>query len=880
MKTIKPLSVGLLHRTFENARQPFFMVGLFATFSLDEPRRLHSEIDLWKMVGEDLTSGLFDEGLAKPRGEVLVAGHCYPPRPPQVASYVRVQIGSVDKRLAVVGDRWWKRGVPTEPIPFSEMPIDYAHAFGRAGFARNPLGKGAGVIEDDDERSHPLPNIEQNEGLVRSPGQRPEPASFLPLDLTWPQRTSLMGKDYGAEWLEKRSPGPSVDFDAGFFQLGPRDQQLADRFRGDETFLIENMHPEKARIDGALPSLAGRVFVTQRNGEGERFLEIPTQLETVWFFPHRMRGVLVFRGVLPVAEDDAADLVHLVAGLEERGKPKGQAHYARVLAERLDPDDGALLSLADDDLLPAEEDGWQAAGLPTDMDALTKSRGFMQANMKRKSEKVRADARADILERGLSPADYGLDTEPEEPVIPGIDRPRELLQFVKEQRAQADDERTKAEAKREEAHADARKLAAEHGLDWDAMQKEGERSGPPRIGVEKQLASMREMLAIAKQGGVELPELEAMANDPEHQARLLGLEEQLVDTYRRSAHFMPKGKEVSSGARARLREKVVEAREARHRLDDPDLTGADLSGLDLSGMDLTGCFLEGALLVETNLTDATLDDVVLAQADLTGAKLDRASCVGANFGSSVLSKTTFVGANLTRSVFARAQLSDVGLAGATLDEADFFETVMTRVRLSGARGSKLVFLRLDLRDADFRGAILREPAFIECNMEGSDFSDAELEKARLIAVKGSRACFRRARLDGMFVGHGSVFDDAVFEGARMLGANLRSTRMAKADLCRVVLGQGDLSECDLQGARLDELDAQGAVLIRAGLRGASLRGANLLGAILQKADLRGADLEGANLFRSDLSRVRLDQHTRIEGALVEQSRVEPRRAST
>ena len=31
---------------------------------------------------------------------------------------------------AVIGDRRWKLGLPTSPEPFTEMPIDWAHAFG------------------------------------------------------------------------------------------------------------------------------------------------------------------------------------------------------------------------------------------------------------------------------------------------------------------------------------------------------------------------------------------------------------------------------------------------------------------------------------------------------------------------------------------------------------------------------------------------------------------------------------------------------------------------------------------------------------------------------------------------------------------------------
>ena len=142
MRTIKPQRLGLLSRVFENEGHCYFVVSVFGLFAFEQPNRLLSEVALWKLVGQELGDGaILDEGMSKQRGELLMTAKDYPSRPGS-ACKVRVELGPIDKSLYVVGDRSWDGDDPSLPEPFSEMPIDYAHAFGGAGYERNPEGKG------------------------------------------------------------------------------------------------------------------------------------------------------------------------------------------------------------------------------------------------------------------------------------------------------------------------------------------------------------------------------------------------------------------------------------------------------------------------------------------------------------------------------------------------------------------------------------------------------------------------------------------------------------------------------------------------------------------------------------------------------------------
>ncbi len=144
MKVVKPAKLPVLHRVVELGRRPYFHVAGILAFPLSRPRALCDELTFWQTAAAALgEGGVFDEGFAKARGELFVCGSFFaPPGKPVTASFVRARLGNIDKRLAVVGNRTWRNQVPTEPEPFTTMPIDWAHAFGGVGFDRNPYGKG------------------------------------------------------------------------------------------------------------------------------------------------------------------------------------------------------------------------------------------------------------------------------------------------------------------------------------------------------------------------------------------------------------------------------------------------------------------------------------------------------------------------------------------------------------------------------------------------------------------------------------------------------------------------------------------------------------------------------------------------------------------
>jgi uncharacterized protein YjbI with pentapeptide repeats len=872
MKTIKPQKLGILTRVLEHGQEHHLVVTVLAYFPFDAPESLLLEADMWKAATAELGPETpLDAAVPKPRGEILLAAKGYPVgKVARPACSVRVKLGPIDKTLWIVGDRVWRRGAASDPVPFTEMPIRWENAFGGPGFAQNPLGKGfapAGEI-------HPLPNVEDPKHLVGSPRDRPAPAGFGAYDMMWPQRHEKIGT-YDEKWLKERFPGFAADFDPSFFNTAPADQQLPGYFAGDEAFSLENMHPDKPLLESRLPRLKARVFVNQKAEGGLALREVGTRVDTVVLIPHLEKGIVIFRGTIPVAEEDAADVAHLVAGFEDPADPRPTSHYETVLGQRLDRKKGHLYVLRDGDLLPAGQ-----ATRPeerSDMKALLAQEGLLRQNMRRRAEAEQEVAREKLRAQGIDPTPHVPALPPEPPPV-DLDNISAVVEQMEEQL-----EAKKREAAKQIAEAEekARAICAENGVDYEkaAAEQKKKAGGPPRFSADKELEKLRDQQKLAENAGVPLPHVNAALSDPALEAKLRRAEEGLREAYRVAAHHFPPAAPREPDERARLREEVRAAREAGQSFAGRDLTGADLSGLDLANADLRTAWLEGANLAGTDLRGADLSGAVVARADLSGADLGGAKLRGANLGAAKLAGAKLAGADLTGAVLAKADLTGASFAGARLVGADLAEATFADTDFSGVTAAGIHFLKSDLRGLKLAGASLTKCNFLDTKVEGVDFSGATLTQTVFLTASGEGAIFKDAKLTNLRVVKDSSFERASFAGAEMSRANLRGTRLSGSDFSGARLDEADLSECDLRGATLRRAVARDSRFIKADLSGADASAADLMRAILQRAKIAGASFRGANLFRADLLRVQVDGATDMKGANLTQIRyVEAKRA--
>ncbi|MBI4955029.1 MAG: DUF2169 domain-containing protein [Myxococcales bacterium] len=880
MKVVKPVKVPVLSRVVEMARQPVFHVAGLLGFPLASPRALLDELGFWKTVRTVLgENGVVDEGTAKGRAELLVAGSFHAPGgAPCTSGFARAKLGAIDKRVAVLGDRYWRRGEQTAPAPFTEMPIDWAHAFGGPSFARNPAGKGAEPVEHDGVEVHPLPNIEHHGALIRSARERPEPAGLGAFDLSYPQRRAHAGT-YDKGWLEQHYPGMPPDADATFFNLAAADQWLAEgSFRGDEEFLVENMSPSAARITGRLPGLALRSFVTQRGRAGEVFFEIPMRCDTVWLMPGAGVGVVVFHGRWRVLEDDAADIVHLLTACEETGARRPLDHYRACLARRLDKDQGAIASLSDRDLMPARESGVAPNFDGGDFGRWLKTESLPVQHGLRGVARQRKRAEDTLKEKGIDISH--LPPAPPTPIfaVPDQSDLDAVAEHLVELQKLGEQQLADAKVQKAQLVERARQRLAEQDRDYDAWvdEQQAAAGGPVKLPSYEQVAQLEQVVAQARAAGTPLPTLEtALAGGrlkeqlAEHQARADA-------AYRASAHLTPGKASRGHEEEARLRVIVQAALDSGESLAGRDLTGARLAGMVLAGIDLTGAFLEAADLSGADLRGAKLRNAVLAKATLRGANLSGADLGGANLGAADLRDATLTGANMARAVLGRATLAGTSLCDADLTGADWLEVQFAGVDLGGAKLPQCAFLAVDLRGSSFAGADLSRATFVACQLEGASFAGAMLGKATLVDCRGTGASFAGAKMAQATILSGSALPGANFADADLERACLRTTAFPGACFDRANLAGADLSECDATGASFERAMLGRAMLVRTKLGGASFAGANLMNAMLSKAQIPGADFTGANLFQADLARAVGDDRTRFTEAERGRVRVEPK----
>jgi uncharacterized protein YjbI with pentapeptide repeats len=341
MKIIKPDAAEVLVRVFSNSQQQYCLsIGLIQSFALHSSAALPEQGAslVYAVAAEALgKDALLDEGLPKARGEFLLYGAAYPPtgHTDQPLS-VRVNVGGLHKQLAVFGDRSLSTiGIRSRPAAFSRMPLTPATAFGGQSYPLNPKGKGADKIIDPVTMStqRPMPNVETPDQLMLSGSEQPGPAGFWAFTPDSPIRSKLLGR-FNDSWLVNRWPHLPTDTHADYFQTAPVDQRLPQYFRGDEAISLHNLHPQFPFIETALPNRRARIFVEQQlNAQENTFKELTANVETVWLLPDQLTGLVLYRAVVTIADNTAAEIKHVYAELELHGdQPKSLAEYYQTFS--------------------------------------------------------------------------------------------------------------------------------------------------------------------------------------------------------------------------------------------------------------------------------------------------------------------------------------------------------------------------------------------------------------------------------------------------------------------------------------------------------------------------------------------------------------------
>lgn len=859
MKTVKPFRLSILARPYRWQRRDTLGVSVLAMFSLGAEPKLMPEQELWQVASEELDPGcVLDLGLPKLAPEMLASGYCYTAhQEDKTRAAARLQVAGRERALQVHGDRYWLDGRITPPQPFDRMRLDWSHAYGGADHAQNPLGIGRYDEIVNGVRTRRLPNIVVPGRDMISPDQPVAPASFAGIPPDWPQRMSLMGSAYGKSWLENEFPGLASDVDWHFINAASPEQRWPDgaALPLGAAYEITNMHPREPVLRGSLPDWKARCFASLRQ-DGEELTEIALRPTTVWFFPHRERAVLVWHGSLPIVQDDAADVKHIMPALELPGVARSPTHYQEVLRRRLDPAK-AIYVVRDSDLVPKSVLGaWEAATLSDSWRRPTARN--MRAGQHREYERQRAQLTA----MGLDPEEY-LPQPLAAETLPDLDDMPTYAEGVQDRIEESVRSRKQLEADNE-----ARRLQAGLGAELPGDVPAN------RFDPDEFIREIGRAEDLAREAGG--PEADPMFSPAET--------EQMVDRVRRSylhaAHLSAAAPAPSSFRAAKLRRRLESAAPEQRHFARMNLIGADLSGMDLRGADFSGAMLEDANFSGARLDGCNFLHAVLARANLSGATGSGARFDGANLGAARcigadLSQASFVETNLEK-----ATLQSSRFAGARFERTALNESVMRQCDLRGSRWLQVPMFQLQLEQLVFDESEFTRVVWLECGMSDVSFANTVLTQCGFVSITGGAGItFTGARLDACSFAHDTSLRGARFDAASLKHCGLRSTELAGADFMHARLEGCDFSECDLRGARMGGMAAGESLFVRADLTGASLRGANLIDANFSKSILLSADLTETNLFRADVSQALLDGSTHLDGAYTTHAKVWPSRGT-
>ena len=927
MKVFKPLQLSLQTKVFQWQKKNHLAVTLLLGFPFDDNQEVLLEQELWGFLAEQLgKDAMLDMCMPKARGEALVYGSYYAAGvKPVTADRVQLTIGDVDKTLAVIGNRYWRTLLgPTEPEPFTEMPISYENAFGGKDFNPNPTGKGIDEVDVDGEMRVPMPNIENPDRLMTSTSQRPDPAGFAPIDMMWQQRVSKMGT-YDDKWLQEYAPGFPSDLDWRFFNVAAEDQWTREYWSGNEDFAVLNMHPEKSQVEGRLPDFRTRCFVDQKQDKEFRFREINMQAETVFLFPHCETGVMLYRGNIEVADHLGRDVEHLLMAYENLDQsPKPMDYYEEALRNRLDEKKQLRYMMSTKDIIPETE----RCGFARLLDeAGGEGDSLLGENMQARAEAEKDKAlqildekkdalKAQLEAAGIDPAPYIEKFKIQDPAE--IDDPylkaiMEIFEQMLPGVTSGDSSQYKIEeidfskfeelTKKIEEMAEATKQQVRDKLLAFAKQAEGGAAKElVRQQVDEALQKMDELPALPRPDaslldalGQQLDKIEAV----KQQLRTQGISEdalpeigidleatrhkleegvtQMKDMYLQGAQYI-EGKPPHDIPMDIVQHRFNKAHASGRPLAGGDYAGIDLSGRDLSGVDLSGSYLEYVNFSNAKLCGANLSRAVVTHANLSNADLTDANLEESNLGGSLCAGAMLNRVNLKNGTLSKANLSNASLIDCNLDEVNFLEAKMAGVNMSGSRTTGANFLEMDFSNGKFIGADFKECNFLQSTLQHTDFSDANLSGCNFVECNLDNSRFYNARMANVRFPSGCSLKNCNFDKAVLNKANCRGIDAENSCFEEASFHSADFSEANLKKTKFYGAQGKRALFMSADLAQADFTSVNLMEGSLMDARLTSADLSYCNLYSVDFMNSTVGD-TDFTGANLDMTRLEGWRPS-
>lgn len=858
MKIIKPMTLGLMHRPYRWQGRHRLLVITVAFFQLGgRAETLLRDSLQWRKVMAALPHGrALDELMPKARGEVLLAGSAYAKDGLATTQQdVRLKLGSIDKRLRVIGDRRWFDGfLPwfrnLRAAPFTSMPLVWNRAFGGPHHPGNPEGVGytrnpfVGLFS---RKPLMMPNVEEPDHPVRSRLRRYMPAGFGSVDVSWQPRRRWAGT-YGWRWRMEGCSGLAHDTHPEFFGAAPADQRIAGHFHGGEAYRLEGMHPSQPVIDGHLPEIRARAFVHKQGMAADAIDEVPLGFDTVWFLPDAELGIAIHRGEVDVEDSLALDVDALMVGYEHLADPpRPLKHYGEVLALRSNRDTAMRHVFNEAPLTPEPNAALRAARAQEDQ-----------------LERAQRETEDAAFQTALA-EDFKAKTGMEMPMAPAPEMP-ELAMPSNAAMQRGDFDLGALLDSADDLIAHAKALAEKHQQEAKAVLSDLPMPAP--------IANATVEEALARISGDD-PRIASLAEFSAEHAVPPATIESLHDLQRRARLAAPNPTApiapLSPEAAAAIGQWVL----LRVR-EGASLHGCDLAGANLRGAELSGADLRGALLESSDLSGAKLDGADLSEVALTGATLDDVHGAAARLDGANLSCTRAHRAIFRGASFRSVQASDADWNQADLSGARFEQWIAPNIQLTGANLSRTALTDSVLLHTKADGSLWSNTVWRQTIALGSAFNASEWHEAALTRSVLMESCLVGSVWSGAVLNRVQAGGGADWSGADLCHMNAEHSSWRDATLIEANLSDGEFRSCDFSGTRLTDAVLERTLFYRSLFMGGALSGchaqsADFFQASCRRADFRGADLRRANFVQAECSDAHFER-ARLDGIRIEPGR--------
>jgi hypothetical protein len=148
-------------------------------------------------------------------------------------------------------------------------------------------------------------------------------AGFGPISQKLAVRSSRLGKVTVAA-LNQSIPEFPDDFDWGYFQAAPADQQLASLV-GNEWIVIEGIHPKMTRLSSRLPSVRPIATIFGTNPDDpESAQSLQLRIDMLHIDADALRCCVVSRGVVQLEDERALSTLRIAGAVETEDKSFAQ----------------------------------------------------------------------------------------------------------------------------------------------------------------------------------------------------------------------------------------------------------------------------------------------------------------------------------------------------------------------------------------------------------------------------------------------------------------------------------------------------------------------------------------------------------------------------